>query len=253
MSLPLQAGAPAGPDDELRSLPPIPLPTGIPTPAPPERGIAWAAASVLIGYPDADLVANLPTLSTVLSEAASSGSQAAAPLLRLVTWLRDRPLLAAQEQYVATFDTRRRCCPYLTYYLHGDTRRRGAALWRVKVALAACGVEPSHGELPDHLAVLCELAATGDERVAVVLLAEHRPGLTLLRAALEHARSPYVAVVDAVQALLPPAPAAEARAWLASAAHLAASGPPAETVGLVGRLTPFLPGGEAADDRGARR
>jgi nitrate reductase delta subunit len=217
--------------------------------------VLWAAASALIGYPDADLVTNLPTLSALLSEAAASSSKAATPLLRLVAWLRDRPLLAVQQHYVATFDTKRRCCPYLTYYLHGDTRRRGVALWRVKAALAGCGFEPARGELPDHLCVLAELAATGDENVAIALLDEHRTGLTLLRSALEHARSPYAAVVDAVEALLPPADAAQARAAQAAAVHLAVSGPPAELVGLPGRLTPFTPGGhaESADHRGARR
>lgn len=244
----------ADPSAELERLPPVPAPAGDPTPATAERGVVWAAAAVLAGYPDEALVAALPDVGAALALVAPAEPRAAEPLLGLVAHLRARPVLAAQQDYVATFDTKRRCCPYLTYYLHGDTRRRGAALWRVKAALAGCGFEPAHGELPDHLSVLCELAATGDEQVAVALLAEHRSGLTLLGSALEHVRSPYAAVVDAVAALLPPVDPATARAARAGAAQLAASGPPGETVGLAGLLAPFLPaGGDPTDDRGARR
>lgn len=249
--LPLVDGFDLGPEAELERLGPVPVPDGDPRPAPPERAVVWAAAAVLLGYPDAGLLAVLPELEALLR----TGLPGTGPLAGPVTHLRGRTLLAAQQEYVATFDTRRRCCPYLTYYLHGDTRRRGLALWRVKTALRACGVEPAGGELPDHLAVVSELAATGDESVAVRLLAEHRAGLELLRAALQAARSPYAGAVEAVAGLLPPADATAARA---AAAALAASGPPAETVGLPGRLNPFLPVGPAdparsADDRGARR
>ncbi|GLB64437.1 hypothetical protein NCCP2495_23160 [Dietzia sp. NCCP-2495] len=35
------------------------------------------------------------------------------------------PLTELQAEHVETFDLRRRCCPYLTYYRFGDTRKRG--------------------------------------------------------------------------------------------------------------------------------
>jgi nitrate reductase delta subunit len=215
-------------------------------PAPADRGVAWASVAVLLAYPDADLWDALPGIDGAL--VAAGAAPGAGALRRLVAELRSRPLLDAQQAYVATFDTKRRCCPYLTYYLHGDTRRRGLALWRVKAALRACGLEPAQGELPDHLSVLAELAAVGDESVAVALLTEHRAGLTLLRAALEQARSPYAAAVEALDALLPADGAAPAHA---AATHLATAGPPTETVGLPGWTAPFV--ADPAEDRGARR
>lgn len=222
-----------GPVEELAHFPQLPLPAGEPLPAAPERAVVWAVAAVLAGYPDDDLPAALPRLRRALTTARPfAGGAATDPLLALIEQLADRPLITSQQHYVATFDTKRRCSPYLTYYLHGDTRRRGLALWRIKAALAACGTEPADGELPDHLAVLCELAATGDECVATTLLAEHRPGLTLLRAALEQARSPYAALVAAVEALLPDPDGTASTTAAATAGQLAAAGPPTERVGV---------------------
>ena len=47
------------------------------------------------------------------------------------TW-RPRPWPQQQADYVETFDLRRRCCLYLTYFTHGDTRKRGMALLQFK-------------------------------------------------------------------------------------------------------------------------
>ncbi|MEJ7705130.1 MAG: hypothetical protein WKF47_16440 [Geodermatophilaceae bacterium] len=53
----------------------------------------------------------------------------------------------------------------MTYYAHGDTRKRGMALLRVQArptaAPATCS-NSSSDELPDHLCVVLEFAATVD-------------------------------------------------------------------------------------------
>ena len=66
---------------------------------------------------------------------------------------------SSRGDYVETFDLRRRCCPYLTYYAFGDTRKRGMALLRFTHAYRANGFALASEELPDHLAVVCEFAA----------------------------------------------------------------------------------------------
>ena len=232
------------PADPMQGLDPVVLPavTG-PVPAAGPRAVAWAALAVLMGYPDDATHASLGELSaTVDAVAAGLPPAVRTPLRRLVTALSATGPLAAQQDYVATIDTRRRSSLHLTYYLHGDTRRRGAALWRLKASLAACGVEPSGGELPDHLPVVLELAAVADESVAVRLLEEHRAGLVLLREALSRRRSPYADGVDAVLALLPERSDADAARDLVAAGELAMAGPPTETVGLPAWSAPFVPG-----------
>ena len=62
--------------------------------------------------------------------------------------------------YVETFDSRRRHNLFLTYFAHGDTRKRGVALLRFKQTYLAAGFEPAPEELPDHLCLVLEFAAT---------------------------------------------------------------------------------------------
>jgi len=137
------------------------------------------------------------------------------------------------EHYVEVFDTRRRCCLYLTWWSDGETRRRGGALAALKARYRTAGVELDTTELPDFLPAVLEFAATADLAAGLQLLQEHRAGLELLRLALLEAATLYAAPVEAVCALLPgPSPAD-----VAAAKALARTGPPREQVGL--ELAPF--------------
>ncbi|WP_460808675.1 nitrate reductase molybdenum cofactor assembly chaperone [Micromonospora zhanjiangensis] len=135
--------------------------------------------------------------------------------------------------YVATFDQRRRCCLFLTYYAHGDTRNRGMALLRLKQTYASAGLNLVGHELPDHLAVVLEFAAAAPDQGRALLIA-HRAGLELLRLALHDADSPWADVLDSVSATLPPLVGDQRQA----VARLAAEGPPAEQVGLAPYASP---------------
>lgn len=190
----------------------------------PER-IAYLAASVALSYPDEATLALVPPLRLA---ARALPERLADPLARVLDYLAATPPTVAAAHYVETFDLRRRCCLYLTYYTHGDTRRRGLALLRFRRAYQAAGFEVTAEELPDHLAVVLEFAASGHGTTAVDLLVEHRAGLELLSAALERSRSPYAGAVAAVRASLPAPGAAD----LAAARRLAEEGPPTERVGL---------------------
>ncbi|MEO3886364.1 nitrate reductase molybdenum cofactor assembly chaperone [Nonomuraea sp. B5E05] len=187
---------------------------------------AHMVASVLLGYPDERLYGSRQVLVEAVSALPAGEVRDRLSAFLGHTAGTTQPDLAAH--YVATFDLKRRCCPYLTYYAYGDTRKRGAALLRFKHALHTAGFELTDGELPDHLAVVCELSARGAVRQARRLMTEHRAGMEVLRAALEDERSPYADVVAAVLATLPPARAREREAAL----RLAEQGPPAEAVGL---------------------
>ena len=199
-------------------------------------GLALQAASLLLGYPDQDLLDRVPLL---LGVAERLPDDAAAPLRRLCEHVARTPLHELQEHYTSTFDLRRRCCLYLTYFSHGDTRQRGMALLRFSHAYTSAGAHFEGGELPDHVAVVCEFAATTDLAMGLRLLAEHRAGLELVRTALAEARSPYVDALDLLRALLGPATPHD----LEKAQELARSGPPEEEVGLEPFGPPELMGG----------
>ena len=83
-------------------------------------------------------------------------------------------------QYAEVFDWKRRRTLFLTYYTAGDTRNRGMALLAFSDMYRAAGVIPPARELPDHLAVLLEFAATVDEDAGYDQLRKHRTPIDML-------------------------------------------------------------------------
>ena len=211
-----------------------------------QRALTHMATSLLLDYPDAgfparadQVAAALPTLPDAVRQVLQTFLAASAAA--------DRQDF--EKAYVGTFDLKRKCCLYLSYYATGDTRRRGQALVAFKEAYRAAGWEFDADELPDFLPAVLEFSAVSDSPVAGQLLAAHREGIEVLRAALLAMSSPYAGVVEAVCMSLPPITDATRDRYLA----LVNDGPPTETVGLtfLGNLTPFAAGGAAAQE--ARR
>ncbi len=216
-----------------------------PTLPPEQLTVVWQSASLLLDYPDETL---LGQLEMIRSASHALPSALGEPLREVVVHLGSTPLPELQADYVATFDTRRRCNLYLTYFAHGDTRKRGLALLRFKQTYLRSGYLLDDSELPDHLCVVLEYAATVDQQLGRGLMLDHRAGLELLRLSLRDARSPWAPVVDAVTATLPPLRGDERDA----VRRLAAEGPPEEEVGLAPFATPeFSPGATPARAGGA--
>ncbi|MPZ86442.1 MAG: nitrate reductase molybdenum cofactor assembly chaperone [Actinophytocola sp.] len=195
-----------------------------------QRATAWQVQSLLMSYPDEQLVDRQPLLRAATR---TLPAPLATPLNAFMDHIEATPLTELAADYVATFDHRKRFSPYLTYFAYGDTRKRGMALLRFKHAYRAAGLELDDSELPDHLAVVLEFAATGDPVVGQRLMIEHRAGLELMRLGLHEAGSPWANVLESVSATLPPLGRREHDA----VARLAAEGPPEEEVGLA----PFAP------------
>ncbi|WP_157116403.1 nitrate reductase molybdenum cofactor assembly chaperone [Nocardia vaccinii] len=174
----------------------------------------YQAAAHCLDYPDERFFDRLPLFD--------AGAPALRPFLKHAAAVGRAALC---EQYVQVFDFHNRHCLHLTWWQDGDTRRRGSSLARLKHIYREHGMELRETELPDHLPVVLEFcAATGSSE----LLLEHRPGLELLRLALDEAETPYVHVLNALSATLP-GPTPRDRA---AARALARSGPATETVGL---------------------
>ncbi len=187
------------------------------------------AASVLLQYPDSEVLERVPLVREALVGLPSHRSRDR--LLQFLAHVDEAGPIALATGYVETFDFRRRSCLYLTYYADGDTRRRGVALARLKRRYREAGLHMEPGELPDFLPAVLEFAATTGDRD---VLSEHRPALELLRLALAESGTPYALVMEALCATLPGPSPRDREAVLA----LAASGPPREEVGLEPYPTP---------------
>ena len=186
---------------------------------------AWQVVSLLLDYPTEELLSRGPLLEAA---AAQLPAPVADPLRRFLTGIGSTPLGGLQREYVETFDVTRRCCLYLTYFAHGDTRKRGLALVQVKQAYRRAGAELDTDELPDHLGVVLEFGATTDLDAAWRLLEVHRAGIEVLRIALADRGSRWHDVVCALVATLPELRGDDEE----KLAALVAAGPPSEEVGL---------------------
>jgi len=184
--------------------------------------------SVLLRYPDAALVDARDEIRQAIMALPDNR-----PLAEFGRYLDGADGVELARAYVETFDLHRRTSLYLTYYVHGDTRKRGMALLRLKRLYEAAGLEPATGELPDYLPLMLEFAALAPDDLGETLLREHRPSLELLRRGLDEAGSPYAHLLEALSSALPRLSALERE----RIRKLAADGPPSEQVGL----QPFAP------------
>ncbi len=198
-------------------------------------------SSLLLSYPDDELLVDLDQIGAALAEQPSSA--AVTDLIELVEYLRSTDREVLRHDYVDTFDLTRRHAMHLSYWTEGDTRRRGEVLAQFKqVYRQSDFVVRLDGELPDHLPVVLEFAALADPVAGVELLTEYRASLELLRIELEDDSSPWAGAVRAVCATLPgPSPKTRTEA-------MALAGPiqPSETVGLEPFDIRLLPMAEGA-------
>lgn len=203
---------------------------------PGQLTVVWQSVSLLLDYPDEEVLARA---ELVRSAALTLPTAIGDSLRDFLDHLESTPLPELQADYVETFDNRRRCNLFLTYFAHGDTRKRGMALLRFKQTYLRAGFELDDAELPDHLCVVLEFAATIDRDLGRDLMLDHRAGLELLRLSLRDMHSPWASLLDAVTATLPPLRGEERDA----VRRLAAVGPPEEEVGLAPFAAPqFSPG-----------
>lgn len=199
-----------------------------------QRSIAHIVASHLLDYPSAEYEQKLPKLERLIAQLPRP---VVAAFQRFLDAQSIKSPVQRQREYVTTFDLKRKCCLYLSYYAAGDTRRRGMALVTFQEAYRAAGWKFDAPELPDFLPVVLEFSALSDSPIAQELLAAHREGIEVLRAALREYESPHAFIVEAVCLTLPEMDEATRERYL----DLINEGPPTETVGVsfLGALKPY--------------
>lgn len=201
------------------------------------------AASILLDYPNPERRAHFDRVAAAVSSLPAEIASEFAAFLAAASGMSQKDL---EAHFTSIFDQKRKCCPYLTYYSTGDTRRRGMALVSFVEAYRAAGWEAVAGELPDYLPMVLEFSARSDSPIASELLAAHREGIEVLRMALESFESPYWHVVAAVCRSFPDIDDETRERYL----KLVNDGPPTEMVGVttfLGALAPFTPAGATSE------
>lgn len=162
----------------------------------------YKVLSLLLHYPEAAWLEELPQMRHVLREERRQNRRAAERLEVLLQWLAG-PLLSLQMQYVETFDRQPGHALYLYEHLYGESRLRGTAMLDLLSRYQDRGLALQGNELPDYLPVFLEFLSTQPPRAARRELRRVGSAVRLLEERLTAASSPYAAVFMVLARLTP--------------------------------------------------
>ncbi len=155
--------------------------------------------SVLLEYPDQELMDHLPEIPEKLAQCLDVDDAERSALCKFIDHLAGKSLTELQEDYVRTFDMVAEHSLHLTHHLFGDDKNRGPALIDLGELYKDYGVEVVTNELPDYLPLILEFAAYLDDNEASVFLADANKVLKVLTDNLQKAGSPYAALLSIVE------------------------------------------------------
>ncbi|HEC13413.1 MAG TPA: nitrate reductase molybdenum cofactor assembly chaperone [Acidiferrobacteraceae bacterium] len=147
--------------------------------------------SVLIDYPNDELLLNLEQVKSALDEPQCVNNQERKILREHIEWMQNQQALELQGLYIQTFDMAAEHALYLTHHLLGDDRERGPALVDLQEFYKNTGWQAVDNELPDYLPMILEYASNLDEMGARMFLREAVGAISILAANLEKTGSPY--------------------------------------------------------------
>jgi len=156
--------------------------------------------SVLLEYPEQELIDHLPELSRHVAESREIDRAEREALRKFIAHLASQPLTALQQDYVQTFDMTPEHSLHLTHHLFGDDKNRGPALIDLGELYKDYGVQVQGNELPDYLPLILEFAAQlSDDNEARVFLSDAGKVFKVLTDNLKKAGSPYAALTSIVE------------------------------------------------------
>lgn len=155
--------------------------------------------SVLLEYPDQELVDHLPEILEKLAQCVDVDDAEQKALSEFIDHLAGKSLTELQQDYVQTFDMMAEHSLHLTHHLFGDDKNRGPALIDLGELFKDYGVEVVTNELPDYLPLILEFAAYLDDNEAMVFLSDANKVLKVLADNLQKAGSPYAALLSIVE------------------------------------------------------
>ena len=165
----------------------------------PARKSIFALAPIL-EYPEADFEKRL---QTAISSSLAVSPACAAPLLSFKEKIASLRSSDLEELYTRTFDLAPICIPYLSSHIYGDENfERGALMSRLSERYEECAFD-THGELPDHLALILRFAPQFEpdefnELVEFCL----RSALEKMLESLKDADNPYYLVLNSASELI---------------------------------------------------
>ncbi len=157
--------------------------------------------SLLLSYPEAETLAALDALATVIEQENRLMDDQKKSVLALIRSYRGADLLDLQERYVALFDRGRFLSLHIFEHVHGESRDRGQAMVNLLQMYESHGFEMSTHELPDYIPLFLEFLAQQKSVEVFKLLQDAMPVLSLLGARLAERGSEFRVIFDALEAI----------------------------------------------------
>ncbi|TDR32837.1 nitrate reductase molybdenum cofactor assembly chaperone [Hydromonas duriensis] len=158
--------------------------------------------SVLLCYPEPDLLAALPELRTEANQHTAYDTH----LTPLLDELAAHDLITLQQNYVQTFDRTAAHSLHLFEHIHGEDRARGQAMVDLLEEYRQHGFDSVSEELPDYVPLFLEFLSTCDEEKAAQLLGDAIHVLAHVGHKLKDSGSVYAGVFDVLRDLSPVTP-----------------------------------------------
>jgi nitrate reductase delta subunit len=117
------------------------------------------ALAALLGYPSAELKANIGEVRNALAHEKALSAADRSRLDRLLRWFAEYDLLDLQAAYSELFDRSRSLSLHLFEHVHGDSRERGQAMIDLGQQYVESGFFLEGSELPDFVPVFLEYAS----------------------------------------------------------------------------------------------
>ena len=159
--------------------------------------------SRLLCYPESDWLAVLPELETALKVESDINGDAAGKMAPLFAQLGATPLIALQENYVATFDRNPSHSLHLFEHIHGESRDRGSAMINLLEEYWKRDFDASSTELPDYVPLFLEFLSLLPTGEALELLGDAVHVIATIGRKLDANGSPYATAFQVLEALSP--------------------------------------------------
>lgn len=155
--------------------------------------------SVLLDYPDQELLDNLPAIRQAVADSADMEEDERSVLRQFLARLEGGDLTDIQADYVQTFDLTPEHSLHLTHHLFGEDKNRGPALIDLAEMYKEYGIEVAGNELPDYLPLFLEFADRLENNEAQPFLCDALKVFNVLAENLEKAGSHYAPLIRIIE------------------------------------------------------
>lgn len=159
------------------------------------------AQAILLGYPSAELQANISEVREALTSEKALPRTAIRRLEPLLARLETQDLLDAQADYSELFDRSRALSLHLFEHVHGESRERGQAMIDLGQQYIDRGYLLETQEMPDFIPVFLEFVSCLRPAEAREMLGEPAHVFAALEQRLNERGSDYASVLSALLAL----------------------------------------------------